>query len=104
MCSEKEHSLADTGFNTGFTHNVSTNFFACYIPVKNDNKKFNADLEVKRINELFDKFELTDECWNKFNYKNEAGHAWSDFDYELSSPPKGVNFFILFVYLSPENV
>ena len=66
MCFAKEHPLADyyfcySGFDTGFTHNVYTNFFACYISVKKDNKKFNADLEVKRFNELFHEFELADE-------------------------------------------
>ena len=49
------------GENLGFTHNVSTNFFACYVSVKSGNISFNGDLETKKFNKLFEEYDLASE-------------------------------------------
>ena len=60
MCFQKEHDLAEEYFyhhmgeNLGFTHNVSTNFFACYVSVKSGNASFNEDMETKKFNKVFE--------------------------------------------------
>ena len=67
MCFQKEHDLAGEYFyhhmgeNLGFTHNVSTNFFACYVSVKSGNISFNGDLETKKFNKLFEEYDLASE-------------------------------------------
>ena len=64
MCCQKERDLAEEYFyhhsdeNLGFTHNVFTNFFACYISVKSDNNGFNRDLKIKKFNKLFEEHDL----------------------------------------------
>ena len=44
------------GENLGFTHHVSTNFFACYVSVKSGNAHFNGDMEIKKFNKLFEEY------------------------------------------------
>lgn len=71
MAFQNERDLADENFlqmgkNLGFTHNVSRNSFACYISVKNCNKTFDGDLEAKKSNKLFEKYDLVSEGWSIF--------------------------------------
>ena len=78
MCFQKEHDLAEEYFlhhmgeNLGFTYNVLTNFFACYVSVKIHNTSFNGDLEIKKLNKIFEEYDLASEGWSKFKYRIEA--------------------------------
>ena len=87
------------GENLGFTHNVSTNFFACYVSVKSGNISFNGDLETKKFNKLFEEYDLASEGWSKFKYRKEAVPTWSEFDYEFIAFSEKSSFFCLFVCL-----
>ena len=69
--------------NLGFTHNDSTNFFACYVSVKSGNINFNGDLETKKIIKLFEEYDLASEGWSKIKYRIEAAPTWSKFEYEF---------------------
>ena len=51
--------------NLGFTHNDSTNLFACYVSIKSGNINFNGDLETKKIIKLFEEYHLASEGWSK---------------------------------------
>ena len=57
------------GENLGFTHNVSTNFFACYVSVKSDKASFNGDMELKKFNKLFEEYNLASEGCSKLKYR-----------------------------------
>ena len=89
MTFQKEHDLVEEYFyyhlgeNLGFTHNVLTNFFACYVSVKSGNVSFNGDLERKNFDKLFEEYNLASEGWSKFMYRIEAVPTWSSFDYEF---------------------
>ena len=86
MCFEKKHDLANEYFhqideNLGFTHNVSTKFLAYYVSFKSGNKKLDGNLEVKKLNKVFQDFDLVGEGWGRFMYKIEEAPSWSKFDY-----------------------
>ena len=71
------------GENLGFTHNVSTNIFICYISVKSDNFDFEGDLKTKKFCELFEEHDLASDGWSRFKYGIRAASTLSEFDYEF---------------------
>ena len=87
---QKEHDLADEYFyyhmgeNLGFTHNVSTNIFICYISVKSDNFDFDGDLETKKFCKLFEEHDLAGDGWSTFKYSIRAAPTLSEFDFEFA--------------------
>ena len=89
MTFQKEHDLAEEYFlyhlgkNLGFIHNVSTNFFACYVSVKSGNVSFNGDLKRRKFDKPFEEYNLPNEGWSKFICRIKAAPSWSSFDYEF---------------------
>ena len=82
MAFQKEYDLAEEKFlgkNLGFTHNVSTNFFACYVCLFS----FNGDLKRRKFDKPFEEYNLPNESWSKFRCRIKAAPSWSLFDYEF---------------------
>ena len=71
------------GENLGFTHNVLTKIFICYISVKSDNFDFDGDLETKKFCKLFEEHDLASDGWSRFKYSIRAASTLSEFDYEF---------------------